>query len=84
MKDVMTKQPLYVSTDGTAGPYIMVPETQLEELCRILDRHNVRYSVDEDVISLNGEPEVAILNLGRGGVLPLLSIHGAAGCLLTS
>jgi hypothetical protein len=67
MKDATTKQPLYVSTDGTAGPYIMLPDTQLDELCRILDRHGVRYSVDEDVISLDGEPEVATVNLGRGG-----------------
>jgi len=67
MKDSMTKQPLYVSTDGTAGPYIMVPDAQVDELCRILDRHGVRYSVDENVISLDGEPEVATINLGRGG-----------------
>lgn len=67
MKDVMTKQQLYVSTDGTAGPYIMVPETQMEELCRLLDMHGVGYLVDEDVISLNGEPEVGIVNLGRDG-----------------
>ena len=32
MQDVTTKQPLYVSTDGTAGPYIMVPVTQLNFL----------------------------------------------------
>jgi hypothetical protein len=67
MKDAMTKQPLYVSTDGTAGPYIMVPVTQLDELRRFLDQHGVRYSVDEDAISLNGEPEVGIVNLGRAG-----------------
>jgi hypothetical protein len=67
MKDAMTKQPLYVSTDGTAGPYIMVPVTQLDELRQILDRQGIRYSVDEDAISLDGEPEVATVNLGRGG-----------------
>ena len=67
MKDVATKQPLYVSTDGTAGPYIMVPYSQLDDLRRLLDQNRVRYSVDEDVISLNGEPEVALVNLGRGG-----------------
>lgn len=65
MRDVTTKEPLYVSTDGTAGPYIMVPVTQLEELRSLLDRHQIRYEVDEDVISLNDEPEVAIVNLDR-------------------
>ena len=67
MKDTMTKQPLHVSTDGGAGPYIMVPDAQVDELCRVLSRHDVRYSVDELVISMNGEPEVAILDLGREG-----------------
>ena len=67
MKDATLKQALHVSTDGTAGPYIMVPETQLDELCRVLDRYDVHYSVEENVISLDGEPEVATLNLGRGG-----------------
>ena len=67
MKDVTTKQPLNVSTDGTVGPYIMVPVSQLDDVRRLLEHHRVRYSVDEDVISLNDEPEVAVVNLGRGG-----------------
>ncbi len=67
MKDVSTKQQLLVSTDGNAGPYIMVPVTQLDDLRLLLDRHNVHYLVDEDAISLNGEPEIGIVNLGRAG-----------------
>lgn len=67
MKDVTTRQPLYVSTDGTAGPYIMVPVAQLDDLRGILDRHRVRCSVDEDAISLDGNPEIAIVDLGRAG-----------------
>jgi hypothetical protein len=67
MKDVSTKKPLHVSTDGKAGPYIMVPVSQLDDVRRLLDRHRVRYSVDEDVVSLNGAPEVAVVDLGRGG-----------------
>ncbi len=67
MKDATTKQLLYVSTDGTAGPYIMLPDAQLDEVCHILNSHGIRFSVDENVISLDGEPEVATINLGRGG-----------------
>jgi hypothetical protein len=67
MKDVATKKRLSVSTDGTAGPYIMVPVPRLEDVLRLLDQHRVRYAVDEDAISLNGAPEVAVVNLGRGG-----------------
>ena len=66
MIDVMTEKPLSVSTDGTVGPYIMVPFSQLGDLRRLLDSHSVRYWVDENVISLNGGPEVALVNLGRG------------------
>jgi hypothetical protein len=66
MVDATTRKPLRVSTDGTVGPYIMVPIIQLDELREILDRHRIRYSVEEDVISLNGEPEVGVVDLGLG------------------
>jgi hypothetical protein len=65
MTDVVSKKPLRVSTDGTAGPYIMVPVVQLDDIKRLLERNHVRFSVDENAISLNGAPEVAVVNLGR-------------------
>lgn len=67
MIDAATKKPLRVSTDGTAGPYIMVPVSQLDEVRRVLGDRGVRYWVEENAISLNGAPEVAVVNLGRGG-----------------
>ena len=66
MIDQMTRKPLRVSTDGTSGPYIMLPESQLDDVRLLLDRHHVRYWVEELVISLDGSPEVAVINLGRG------------------
>ena len=66
MIDAMTEKPLYVSTDGTAGPYIMVPVTQLPDLRDLLDKHRFRYSVEEDAISLDGAPEIAVVDLGHG------------------
>jgi len=66
MIDAMTKEPLHVSTDGTAGPYIMVPVTQLDDLRDLLDKHRVRYWVEEEVISLDGSPEIAVVDLGHG------------------
>jgi hypothetical protein len=66
MIDVTTKQPLRVSTDGTAGPYVLVPVTQLDAVCQALDSRGVRYWVEDEVISLNGAPETAAINLGRG------------------
>lgn len=65
MTDPVIKEPLHVSTDGTAGPYIMVPVSQLGEVQRLLDSRDVRYWVDEYAISLDGSPEVTVINLGR-------------------
>jgi hypothetical protein len=65
MIDTTTRQPLHVSTDGEAGPYIMVLVTQLDSVRALLDANQVSYWVDEEAISLDGKPEVAVINLGR-------------------
>jgi hypothetical protein len=67
MKDVTTRQPLYVSTDGTAGPYLMVPVSQLDAVRHLLNQHRIPHTVDDDAISLNGAPEIAVIDLGRDG-----------------
>jgi hypothetical protein len=67
MSDSITRRGLRVSTGGTAGPYIMVPVDQLDKVCGLLDRRQVKYWVEANVISLDGEPEVAFLNLGLKG-----------------
>ncbi len=61
-----TKKPIHVSTESAARPYIALPESQLAEVQRLLNSHGIRYQVDEEVISFNGEPEEAIIDLGRG------------------
>jgi hypothetical protein len=66
MIDTTTDKPLYVSTDGDAGPYLMVPVAQLERVTTLLDANKVSYWVDEEAISLDGKPEVAVINLGHG------------------
>lgn len=65
MIDISTMKPLYVSTDGDAGPYIMVPVQQIDDVRHLLDANNVPYWVDEEAISLDGKPEVTVVNLGR-------------------
>lgn len=67
MFDQITKERLRVSTDGNAGPYLMVPVTQLDELKVLLEHHKIRYWVDADAISLDGEPAIAVINFGRSG-----------------
>jgi len=66
MIDVSTHKPLYASTEGTMGPYIMVPVSQLSALEKLLKSRKIPYDIEEDAISLNGKPEVAVVNLGRG------------------
>jgi hypothetical protein len=66
MIDTKTDKPLSVSTDGGAGPYIVAPVAQLERVRILLDKNKVRYWVDEEAISLDGKPEIAVINLGQG------------------
>lgn len=66
MIDQCTNKPLVVSTDGDTGPYIMVPVNQVDDVCRLLDANDIRYWVDDDAISLDGKPEVTVVNLGSG------------------
>ena len=66
MNHTTTTRPLQVSTDGTARPYIMVPVSQLTDLRELLDGHRIRYSVEEDVVSIDGAPEIAVVDLGHG------------------
>ncbi len=65
MIDVTTKKPLQVSTEGDAGPYIMVPVEQAPVVRDLLDANDIPYWVDEGVVSLNGRPEVTVVNLGQ-------------------
>jgi hypothetical protein len=66
MIDTTTRQRLDVSTDGDAGPYIMVPVAQLDKVRALLERNKVPHWVDEEAISLDGKPEIAVINLGHG------------------
>jgi hypothetical protein len=65
MIDVSTKKPLCVSTDGDAGPYIMVPVQQIDDVRALLDAANIQYWVDEEAICLDGKPEITVVNLGH-------------------
>jgi len=66
MINTTTRQPLAVSTDGGAGPYIMVPLAQLDKVRTLLDTNKISYWVDEEVFSLDGKPEIAVINFRQG------------------
>jgi len=67
MIDEMTRNRLRVSTDGIAGPFLMIPIGQLRRARELLDYHAIRYWVDSDAISLDGKPAIAVINFGRAG-----------------
>lgn len=64
MINTNTRIGLSVSVDGTAGPYIMVPVSQLAQVQQLLDEHGIGYYVDENAISLDGKPEIVVIDLG--------------------
>ena len=66
MIDAVMRKPLTVRTHGTAGPFIGLPVSQMDDVRRLLDGHGIGYTVDEFVISFEGAPEVGTIDLGRG------------------
>jgi len=64
MVDMITHKQMTVHNEGEAGPYIMVAVDQLEPIRTLLNEHRIRYWVDEDAISLDGKPEVTVINFG--------------------
>jgi hypothetical protein len=65
MQDMTTGDKIHVSTDGDATPYIMAPLTQLGSIEAVLQEHEIDYWVDDNAISLNDEPYIAVVNLSR-------------------
>jgi hypothetical protein len=66
MTDAATKKPIRVSTDGTTGPYIVVPVDQLGKIRNLLEADRIRFWVDHHAISIDGKPAVTVINLARG------------------
>ena len=65
MIDAITQERIVIYNEAINSPYIMVAHAQLDQVTDILKAHAVPHWVNEDVISLDGEPAVAVINLGR-------------------
>jgi hypothetical protein len=66
MTDRTTGKPLRVWPAEGVGPYISVAVNQLDEVKRLLEGHGLSYWVEENIISINGGPYIATINLRRG------------------
>lgn len=56
--------PLKVSTDGTAGPYIIVTPEQLGQVVVALREAEIVFRVDEDALLTGGTPALVVIDLG--------------------
>ena len=61
-----TKKPLRVWSEDMEWPWISLPLSQLADVRRLLDQHDIRYTVDENYLSINEGPFMALIRLGRG------------------
>ena len=65
MTDTTTKKPLRVSGNGKYRPYIRLPLSQVDEVRRLLDSHGISHALEEDAISMDGGPYIAVIDFGR-------------------
>jgi hypothetical protein len=65
MIDPRTHKPVRVLSGGTAGPYIMVAESLLERVREILQQNEIPHWVEHTLVSVDDQPFVAVINLGR-------------------
>jgi hypothetical protein len=61
-----TNDPLKVSTDGTAGPYVIVTPEQLGPVVLAFREEGLDFHVVEDAVLLRGAPALAIIDLDQG------------------
>lgn len=55
-----------MSTDGSAGPYVIVTPEQLRPVMEALRADGIRFQVDDEAVLLNGAQALAVIELGRG------------------
>jgi hypothetical protein len=66
MTNVLTNKPLRVWAEESEWPWINLPVSQLDEVRRLLDEHDIRYQVDEHILSINEGPFTTLIKLRRG------------------
>jgi hypothetical protein len=66
MSDKSPKMPVFLSTDEDLGPYLMILESQLEEIRRLFDANHLSYEVDEESLSIDDGPETTFVYLAPG------------------
>ena len=65
MRLTLAEAPLAVSTDGTAGPYIIVTTEQMKPVVEALRAQGIHFDVDDDAVMLDGRPALSVIDLGH-------------------
>ena len=69
MIDTSTGERLQVSTEAESGPYLDLPLSLVDEVCKRLDQEGITYWVDPDVIGIDlGITLLSAENLRSGAV----------------
>ena len=65
MQDRQSGTNVTVSTDGDAGPYLLIGRDQLDRVTQALNENGIIYSVDRDAIRADGVAVTSVVNLGQ-------------------
>jgi hypothetical protein len=65
MIDVELQTRLVVHTEGTAGPYLMVPVQQLPQVEAVLTNARIPFHTSRDAVQLDGHDAIAVVDFGR-------------------
>ena len=65
MNDIYNGEQIHVSTESETGPYIDLPSSRVDEVCKLLDRNGIPYWVDSLAISLDEGPEMSVISFSR-------------------
>lgn len=66
MTDPTTKRRIKVWPAPEVGPWVIVPVSLLPQVRSLLDSNQIRYTLSELVISVDGNPPTRKINLARG------------------
>ena len=67
MIDEMRNDRFRVKDAPKAGPFLMLPLSQLGRVREVLDQNAIHYWVDSFAISLDHKPPRVVINFGRTG-----------------
>lgn len=65
MLDDYNNQPFTVSTDGDAGPYLMVKPAQVVAVQMAFSKHRISHAIDYDATQNGGTGVLTVFNFGH-------------------